>query len=147
MGFDTDLVAGFAQLLAEADIGLTWHPDGTAYAADTIGLYDSAVPPTPDDVVTLTAYGLGDAATYADSTRGLQVRTRRAGQDPRPSKDLDDDIFDVLAGLYPTTLPTGIRIKTLVRSSSTPLGQDDNQRWERVSNYVLTLHRPAPHRL
>lgn len=146
MGFDTDLVAGFAQLLAAADIGLDWHPDGTPYTSG-IGIYDSDVPPSPDDVVTLTAYGLGDGPTYADSTRGLQIRVRSAGADPRVSRDMDDAIADVLIGLYPMTLPTGIYVKTLERTSSTPLGQDDNRRWSRSSNYALGLWRPSQHRL
>jgi len=147
MGFDTDLVAGVAQLLATASIGLTWHADGTPYAANEIGLYDSEVPATPDDAVTVSTYGLGDDAVYADSIRGLQIRSRRAGADPRPARDLDDLVADTLLGLFPTTLPTGIRIVTLVRTSGTTLGQDDNLRWTQLSNFTLELYRPGPHRL
>lgn len=149
MSFDTDLVAGFAQLLV-ADLdeawNAAWRPTG-AYEADETPIFDSVLPATPNRIITLTTYGLGDDAVLADSDTGLQVRTRSIDADPRDVKDLDDAIADVLLGRFPMTLTGGIRVQTLTRASWTPLGQDDNKRWHRSSNYLLGLHRPGPHRL
>jgi len=146
VSFTTDVGEGFAQLLAAGVSGLAWQTSGT-YATNVTGIYIAVVPPNPDRIVTLTVYGLGDDATYADSSAGLQVRTRSAGQDPRDAYTLDDAIADVLLGRYPLTLPNGIHVQTLMRTSSTPLGEDDNQRWEHSSNYGLELYRPGTHRL
>ena len=149
MSFDTDVIEGFAQLLV-ADVdpaqNLDWQPEGV-YDPGKTGIYALAVPPLPNRIVTLATYGLGDDPVYADSDVGLQIRTRSAGEDPRDVQDLDEAIADVLVGRFPMTLPTGIRVQTLIRSSSTSLGQDANKRWMRVSNYPLSLHHPAPHRL
>lgn len=149
MSFDSDIVAGFAVLLAadvDASWAVTWRPTG-AYQAGETPIFDSAVPPTPDRIITLTTYGLGDHPVLSDSDIGLQVRTRSEGADPRDVKDLDDAIADALLGRFPMTLSTDIRVQTLVRASWAPLGQDGNQRWNRVSNYNLGLYRPGPHRL
>lgn len=146
MSTTTDIGEGFAQLLAAEVTGLAWAPTG-AYATNVTGIYIEVVPPTPNRIVTLTVYGLGDDGAYADSTVGLQVRCRSAGHDPRDVHDLDDAIADVLLGRYPLTLPNGITVQTLIRSSATPLGQDDNQRHEHSSNYTAGLHWPGTHRL
>ena len=146
MSFTTDVGEGFAQLLAAEVTGLAWQTTGT-YAANVTGIYIAVVPPTPNRIVTLTVYGLGDDAAYAESTTGMQVRTRSAAADPRDVHDLDDAIADALLGRYPMTLPNGIRVETLIRTSATPLGQDDNQRWEHTANYSLGLYRPGAHRL
>lgn len=161
MSFTTDLVVGFAQLLADADVGFIWQPDGayvvgedygyggyeTAYGNGGTGLFVMGVPSIPDRLVTLSPYPLGDDAVYADSLAGLQVRSRAAGEDPRGVMDLDDTVADVLLGRFPMTLPTGVHVTTLERTSATPLGQDANQRWSWSSNYRLGLHRPGTHRL
>lgn len=147
MSFTKDILTGFAVLLSSASIGLTWRPDGTAYAAGETGILLRAVPPEPDRIVTLSTYGLGDEATYADSTVGLQVRTRSGSPDPTDVDSMDDAIADVLLGNYPLTLSTGVRIVTLIRSSTVSLGQDDSKRWGQSSNYTLGLYRPGPHRL
>lgn len=149
MSYLTDLCEGFAQLIAaDADPAqnIQWVAAGL-YPNGKTGIYVAHVPLTPNRVITLTAYGYGDDATFGDTAAGLQVRTRSIGPDPRDVYALDDAVADVLLGRYPVTLPSGIRVQTLTRSSSTSLGLDDNQRWSHVSNYDLGLHRPGPHRL
>jgi hypothetical protein len=150
VSYEDDIAEGFAQLLAaETDPAqlLTWQASGV-YPASVTGIYIYAVPATPDRIVTLSLYGLGDGAMYGDSETGLQVRCRSAGQDPRDATGLDSAIADVLLGRYPLDLPTGVHVQTLVRANGpTSLGPDDNQRWSFTSNYTLGLHRPGPHRL
>jgi hypothetical protein len=149
VGFLTDLHEGFAQILAaevDAAQNLAWQSTGS-YPTGKTGIFIRHVPDSPNRIVVLASYGLSDDAVYADSDVGLQVRTRSAGEDPRDVDDLDEAIADVLLGRFPFTLPTGIRIVTLTRSSAAPLGQDANRRWERTSNFALGLHRPGPHRL
>lgn len=149
MSFLTDLCEGFAQVIAaDADPGqnLLWQSAG-AYPSGKTGIFIAHVPPSPSRLLTLTAYWLADDAVYGDSTFGLQARSRSVGQDPRDVYALDDAVADVLLGRWPMTLPTGIRIETLMRSSSTSLGLDAKQRWSHVSNFTGELHRPGPHRL
>jgi hypothetical protein len=140
-------LAGVAQLLAvETDptLGIDWEPTG-AYAAGKTGIYVEVVPATPDRIVTLATYDLGDDAMYADSLVGLQIRTR-AGQDPRDVLDLDEACSAVLNGRWPDTMG-GIQVQTITRTSGVMLGQDDNLRWSRTSNFTCSLHLPATHRL
>lgn len=149
MSFLTDLSEGFAQLIAadtDAAQNIVWQPSGVPPNGKT-GIFIAHVPPDPNRIITLTCYALTDDATYADSTFGLQVRARSVGADPRDVYALDDAVFDVLAGKWPMTLPNGLHIVTLTRTSSTSLGLDDAQRWSHVSNYTAEAHRPTPHRL
>lgn len=145
--FLTDLCEGVAQLLADAGVGV-WSASGV-FTAEQTGITVMAVPPAPSRLITLTPYPLGDAPTLADSTVGLQIRTRSAGADPRDVLALDDAIADQLLGNYPLRLSTGVQIGTLTRTSAVSLGQDDATppRWGWSSNYRLTVYRPGPHRL
>jgi hypothetical protein len=97
--------------------------------------------------MTLTPYPVSDDPTLADSVVGLQVMTRKAGADPRPTNDLADDAFDQLHGLHDVDLSTGIHVVSCVRRSGVMLGQDDLRRWLRSDNYYVTAYRPAPNRL
>lgn len=149
MGALSDLTAGVAAYLAanvEPTQNLDWQPT-SAYTADKTGIYVATVPSTPNRIVTLTPYPMGDDPTLSESDVGLQVRSRSAAADPRDVFDLDDAIADVLLGVYPLTLATGVQISTLVRTSAVSLGQDDNQRWNWASSYSLHVHRPSLHRV
>lgn len=144
MSFTTDLLAGVAQLLEDEGVA-TWNPAG-AYPADARRpIMMGVVPSGPDEVLTLTAYGITDDPSLSDSVHGMQVRGR-AGRDPRTVDALLDDVFDVLHGLHGVDLPGGIRLELALRRSWTPLGADDNSRHERSDNYALTVHRPSPNR-
>lgn len=142
----TELCEGFAAYLAAQDATLTWAKDGN-YTADQTGLFVLAVPPAPDRLVTLTPYPLGDDPTLANSTVGLQVRTRAPG-DPRDVLDLDDQLADVLLGNFPLKLANDVQITTLIRTSAVSLGEDTAtpNRWGFTANYRLTVYRPGPHR-
>ena len=143
-GFETNLLTGIAQLLAAAGLG-TWRDTGVYTAAET-GIVMDTVPQSPDRVITLTDYVVSDDPTLSDSVIGVQVRTRLGGQDPRPVKDLDGAIFNVLHGLESVTLTGGVHIVSMVRRSGASLGQDANNRWMRSSNYYATVWRPSANR-
>jgi len=143
-GFETNLLTGIAQLLATASLG-TWRDTGIYTAAET-GIVFDTVPATPDRVITLTDYVVSDDPTLSDSVIGVQVRTRWAGADPRPVKDLDGAIFNALHGLESVTLTGGIHIVSMFRRSGTSMGQDLNSRWARSSNYYCTVWRPSNNR-
>lgn len=144
MGFETDLLAGLAQLLHDAGIA-TWRAGG-GYAVGETGITVDAVPDTPARLVALADFPVTDDPTLSDSTIGVQIRTRWEGMDPRPVKDLDSAIFDRLHGMPATTLATGVHVDGCLRRSGAPMGQDAAGRWERTSTYYLTLHRPSTNR-
>lgn len=144
-GFQTDFLTGWAVYLAAAGIGATWNPTGT-YTALQLGIVLRKMPDSPDRVIVLSAYGIGDDPSLSDSDLGLQVRCRWEGSDPRPADDLDDAIFSLLQNLKGVTLSTGIFVVKCHRRSQTPLGQDANQRWSTSANYVVTVHRPSANR-
>ena len=143
-GFETLLLTGVAQLLSVANLG-TWRDTGIYTAAET-GIVFDVIPVAPDNVITLTDYIVSDDPTLSDSVIGVQVRTRCAGQDPRPVKDLDGAIFNVLHGLESVTLTGGVHIVSMFRRSGTSMGQDTNNRWGRSSNFYATVHRPSTNR-
>lgn len=141
--FDRLFVEGFSTLLATARIGLTLD------TTQVDGIYLFAAPPdTPGRCVWLAPYWLGDDPALADSTRGLQVGVRSAGEDPRPASLLDDQIANVLLGLYGFTLPSGVDVASLDRTSATALMQEQSGslRWWKTSNYTVLTYRPSLNR-
>ncbi len=144
MGYTTDLLIGLAQILAADGIGV-WHTDGT-YADNATGIVLNVVPQSPAAVVVLSTYSVGDDPIHADSVTGVQIRTRTPGEDPRPTDDLADAIFDLLQGAADLNLG-GVAVQLVWRQSWTPLGADGNRRHERSDNYYLQTWRPGPNRL
>lgn len=143
-GFETNLLTGIAQRIAAAGLGV-WRDTG-AYAATETGIVLDTLPANPDNVITLTDYAVSDDPTLSDSVIGIQVRTRCAGLDPRPVKDLDGAIFDALHGLESVTLTGGVHVVSLYRRSGVSLGQDTSSRWMRSSNFYATVWRPSANR-
>jgi hypothetical protein len=143
VSFTSDLLDGIAQRLEDADIG-TFNPTGAGYTTGQVGIVFDVVPAAPDKVLVLTVYGATDDPTLSDSELSLQVRVRGT-RDPRTAYDLDDAAFDVLQNL-PRTALGGTTVEAAWRTSAAYMGVDSNGRHERVSNYRLRIHRPAPHR-
>lgn len=137
-------VEGFAQLLAAAGLGIVYADTYTV--TDTgIGLMNFPLNAGPG--IALAPYPLTDHPSLNMSEVGLQVKTRALGEDPRAVWALDDKIADYLLGNYPITLPTGVRVVSLQRTSSGSLGQDDAKRWNWVSSYPCNVYRPSVHRV
>ncbi len=139
-GWTSRLLTGLAEHLQTAGVGL-WRPTGVYQPADT-AIVIRNIPQSPDRVITLAAYPVGqDAQGLADHTSGVQIRVR-AGVDPRECDDLADAVYDLLdsaAGL----VFGGIPVVQMWRQSYTPLGQDSNSRWERSENYYVQAMRPT----
>lgn len=143
MGFTRDLIAGFAQLLEDAGVA-TFRETGAYEIGDLNPIMRGSVPGTPDRIIVLTAYTVGDDPTLSDGEAGIQVRTRGT-TDVTVVDDLDDDVFDVVQG-YAGELSTGVKVQLARRRSGAYLGVDKNGRHERTSNYYLHVHRPSAHR-
>lgn len=139
-GFTSRLIAGMAEHLDAAGVG-TWRESG-AYQPGEIGIYDRAIPQTPDTIITLAAYPVGsNLPGLADHLTAVQVRLRGTA-DPRVCDDLSDLIFDQLDGLCRARW-NEIPIVEVWRQSYTPLGQDANNRFERSENYYVHAMRPT----
>lgn len=135
---ENDLLDGIAQLIADAGIAV-YNTNGEYQDSDT-GILFQAVPPKPDCLVTLTAYGVNDNPTLPASRLGVQVRVR-AGSDPRDANALGDSIFQILHGL--TNAPFGtISADQILRVLSVTLGQDEAKRWSRADTYYVDLAAP-----
>jgi hypothetical protein len=142
VSFTGDLMAGLAQYLADAGVGV-YSPTG-AYTASQVGIVMDVVPASPDRVVVLTPYSPTDSPTEAESEIALQIRVR-GDRDPRTAYDLDDRAFEAMQNL-PRTVMGGVTVVAAWRTSGAYIGPDTNGRHERTSNYRLPVHRPSPHR-
>lgn len=142
-GWTSRLLTGLAEHLVAAGIGV-WHPDGTKYAVDEIGIAIRGIPTSPDRIITLAPYPVASPPGLADVTQGVQIRLRGT-PDPRVVEDLGDSIFDELDSSGAMTLG-GIAVVDMYRQSYAPLGADSNGRWESSHNYYVEAMRPTQHR-
>lgn len=146
--FTHDLLEGFA-LLLDADDGSPFTYSDTAdYGADDLGLWLGTLPlDIPDRAVALMAYPLSADPTLSQAMTGVQFHSRG-------SRDggvfdvmgIDDAVQNALGGRFPITLPNGIRVPSLVWTSGTSLGEDDEHRWHWTSNFTAGVGRPGAHR-
>ena len=147
--FLEDFTGGYAQLIANAGLGFvyadTYTP--TDWAIGLMAFPQAIGNVDIDTAVAFAPYPLTDNPTMNMTEVGLQVKCRAAGRDPRIVWRMDDAISNVLLGNYPITLPTGVRVATLQRTSSGSLGQDDSERWLWTSNYPCNVFRPTLHRV
>jgi hypothetical protein len=144
-GFTANLLIGLADHISTHSVGV-WKASGAYQASDT-AIVLGTIPQTPEKIIALTSYQVDESPALSTGVVGVQVRTRWSGQNPTLVDDLDDSIFSLLHGATHLHLSTGVHVVQALRNSSTSLGQDANGRWERASNYYLTVHRPSPNRL
>lgn len=148
-GIQPRLRQGIAQLLADQDV-CSWSADDAVDAEAALPpVFDTQYPDAPDVAAALSTYYVGgDDPTLAGTWLQLQVRTRGHRDGPMDAADdLDDAIGQVLLGRWPTTLPNGVRISFLTRTSGTPIGRDAAGRFERTTNWRIRVHDPAPNRI
>jgi hypothetical protein len=144
VGYQADLLAGVAQLLADAGVA-TWSPTGV-YATGQTGIVLGGLTSTPAAQVVLSTYPVSDDPASSDVVTGLQVLTRGDSPNPTSTSDLTDAVYDQLQGLHGHTLAGGVRIVHCTRRSGADLGTDSDGRHRESSNYYVTAHRPSPHR-
>jgi minor capsid protein len=144
VSWTAELAHGLAEHLAAAGVGV-YRPNG-AYRDDETGIVIAIVPAAPPRVVVLSCYPLTDDVDQADSLVGLQVRVRSGTPDPRNALDLIDAVFEELHGATHLTL-SSVVVHLAERTVSTPLGRDQNGRYEHADTYRFVAHRPSRHRL
>lgn len=138
MTWTVDLLTGIAETLAAAGAG-TWRSDGTAYLTSEVAIAFYAHAPGPDRQIVLSVYDQPDQDGIGDVTVAFQVRVRGT-KDPRVADALDDACIDALDGLQHTTFGAA-RVYQINRQSGAVLGRDDNDRWERTSNFYIQARR------
>ncbi len=146
-GISVKLLRGLAALL-HADGVVTYTASGAVNpAANPPNVFLDLYPETPDLVAALAAYPTGeDEPTLSGSVLMVQVRTRADADDVSSGTNLDDAIWNKLAGRYPVQLSTGVILSMITRSSGAPMGRDAAGRLERTTNYRCVVHDPGPHR-
>ena len=135
MTYDVDLVTAIAEMLDAANLS-QWLPSGAYAPTGGPITVIRAVPDVGRDVVTLSSYPVLDSWGWDDHITGIQVRTRCQGTNPLSVDRLDDAIYLLLHGRHGTELG-GHRISKISRQSGASLGQDENKRWARSSNYYV----------
>lgn len=131
----TALVTAVNQILHTASVGV-WRPTGAVYSAAEVAIFYGPIGSTPDRAIGVTCYTQTD---YPDPDSGqadryVQVRCRGARGLPNGADILADAVFAALHGVYQTA-----GIARIVRTSTAPLGADENARQERTDNYQVTI--------
>lgn len=141
MSVTRDLLTGLGAELAAAGVGVT--ASGAPFDPAATAIVYSAVPQDPDRVVILSAYRLGgDDPAHPVSQINVQVRTRGRAGAAADVDVLDDAVHDVIQGLTDRAYGSCHVTQALLKSSL-PLGRDDNNRYERSSNYTFDCDVPA----
>lgn len=144
MGFTDDLLTGLALDLDTASVGV-WNDTGI-YQPDEIGIVIGRLPDQPSNIIALAPYGVDDSNVDGDDTIGVQVKTRRDGQDPRPGIDLADAVFEHWHSAHDLTLPNDVFVKQMLRRSWVSGGIDDSNRATTIQNFYVQLPRATAHR-
>jgi len=138
LNIQNDLLDGIAALIQSASLA-TYNTNGV-YTADQTGIFFKAVNPTPDRIITMTAYQVSDNPTMPEARLGVQLRYRGT-QDPRDVDELGDAVYGILHGLTGVQF-NGVFAEQVLRQSSITLGQDSSKRWERADAYYIDVGVP-----
>lgn len=142
MGFNADLLVGLATLLRDGGQG-QFSQDGS-YADDRPGIYLGTDPGRLSETLTMNTYPVEDT-DLTNVTVGVQMRLR-GGRDPLRVSGRCDDLYDLLHNRQHYQL-NGVHVNLSWRQSGTWVGQDSDQRMERVENFYFRAERPAPYKL
>lgn len=144
--FSALLIDGFAQLLADADAQFAWQP-ADAYSPSDTGIGRMAFPAQCKRAVAVGIYPLSADPTLSQSLIGVQFMSRSPSQDPRDVMSMDDSIQSTFLGLFPITLPTGLRVSSLVWNNGGSLGRDAQDiGWLWASSFHANVNRQSAHR-
>lgn len=135
----TALLNGIGSYLSVNGLG-NFSPDAPLPSSGW-GISVVNFPQSPDLLMVLTPYNVGDEVFGSDSTVGVQVRFR-GDRDPRTVQDRSDAVFGVLQGLHGVSLG-GVPVVVCNRTSGVYLGPDTNGRHERADNYYFAVAWPT----
>ena len=141
-GYNSKLLTGLAQLLETEGLGV-FATSGT-YDAGEWGIFLGLTPDQPDQAITLMSYPVEDTDLVTVIT-GVQFRFRGT-RDPRIVENQSDAVYDLLHNRSHFVV-NGIHIELSWRQSGAWMGQDANQRVERVENFYLHADRSAPSKI
>lgn len=139
-GYNSRLMTGLGQLLHDEGVGV-FSTEGT-YAADAWAIFIGLTPDQPDRAITLMSYPVEDTDLTSAIT-GVQIRFRGT-RDPREIENQSDAVYDLLHNREHYRV-NDIPVNLSWRQSGAWMGQDANQRIERVENFYLRTERESPH--
>jgi hypothetical protein len=139
-GYNTRLMTGVGQMLADAGLG-NFTLTGT-YPDDEWAFFVGIMPDQPDRAIALMTYPVEDT-DLTNVITGLQLRYRGL-RDPREVEDMSDAVYDLLH-MRAHYEVNGTPVNLSWRQSGSWVGQDTNQRVERVENFYLRTERESPH--
>ncbi len=142
MGYNVDLFDGLASLIQQAGIGV-YKPTGV-YLPNEVAVTMAITPDKPDKNITVTTYPVEDTDLTTVIT-GVQFKLR-AGRDPRVVEAAADSLYDLFHNKRHYRLGP-IHVELSWRQSATWLGQDSDQRIERVENFYFRAERAAPNQI
>ncbi|QNJ57623.1 tail terminator [Streptomyces phage Keanu] len=138
-GYNSRLLTGLGQLLDAEDLGV-FATSGT-YPEEGWAVFIGLTPDKPDRAITLMSYPVEDTDLTSVIT-GVQFRFR-GGRDPREIENQSDAVYNLLHNKEHYAL-NGVSVNLSWRQSGAWMGQDTNQRIERVENFYLRTEREAP---
>lgn len=141
MSVTGDILDGVARLLDAAGVA-TYRSDGSAYLATETAITFKDLPPTPDRVIALAAFGASDQPVITLGSQQIQVRARGTS-DPRDVDSILDAAFVALHGASNLTFGS-VHVVQILRVNTIPLGMDEqDRRWQRSDNYALDVDLPT----
>lgn len=139
-GYNASLLDGYGQLLDAA--GVAAYATTGVYPADQAAIFIGITPDQPDSAVTLMTYPV-DNNDLGNATTGLQIKIRGPRTAVTGIIDLSDAVYDLLHNRQHYEV-NGVHVELSWHQSGAWMGQDDNQRVERVDNFYLRAERVAP---
>lgn len=141
-GYNTTLMSGYGEMFEAAGLGV--FDVSTVFGPEDVGIFIGLTPDKPDRAITLMTYPVEDGGKTTVIT-GLQIRFRGT-RDTREIENLSDQVYNLLH--YKSHyVVNNIHVELSWRQSGAWMGQDGNQRVERVENYYLHAERAAPNQL
>jgi hypothetical protein len=135
--YTVNMLTGLADVLNASGAGVYRGPTGTYTSAER-GIYFSAMPPDAVQGISITRY-LDVPDIIAINHVRVQVLTR-AGTNPLDGEAITDLVRDTLHDKNHVAL-NGVHVDRIRLESFTPLGPDDNGRFEYSQNFTLTGNR------
>lgn len=139
MSTESDILTGFASLLASANVA-TYKPTGGYLPTDTAIVFGE-LPTAPDRAVALALYTSSDEVKENLSEFRLQCWFRGNPNNSLDAGNLASDVFDAVQGLEGLTFGAAFVIQ-IQRVSFVPQGVDALKRYERSDNYLVQVNTP-----